>query len=213
MSASNATIGVVLPTIGRPTLERSLASLLAQGLGPGDDVLCVIDAHHGPHEDVPARVAAFGPGFRALFHDAGASWKGAAGLNWGYLQVDTDLLLVFSDDDVYRPGLFTRLRAEAKAHPFCPLLFQSLSANQRLSWEPGSPCLVRNRIGGSSIAIPRPWRRPYAFTPGQGATDFIWMCAIIQEARSYGHRPVWIEDTFHVARPKGVYAESTAPGE
>lgn len=102
-------LSIIIPTIGRETLARTLASIAQQKLIAGDEVLVVGD---GPQ---PAAAAIFAasclPG-RYLdgpeIHDWGGSQRTA-----GMRRARGDLLLFMDDDDVYLPGAFERVRAEA----------------------------------------------------------------------------------------------------
>ena len=145
----SVTIAVAVPTVGRPTLERTLAAIVAQGLIEVDQVYVVYDSHHGSNPSLQARAEAFGPHVRYLEHDHGTSDHGIFQTNEAFLASTATLTLAHSDDDMYLPGAFARLREVAGAHPHRPILFQAISPNRRLSWVPGKPKLQRGRLGGS----------------------------------------------------------------
>lgn len=114
-------LSVVTATQGRPTLERLLESVRANGLGdnPADEHLVVIDAHGMVDDEadaVAARVRAYGPAWRPIRHDAGGHTHGHCEGNVGIEAARPGNYLTFNDDDdVYADGAFAAMRAAIAA--------------------------------------------------------------------------------------------------
>lgn len=83
------TFTVIVPTTGRPTLARTLASISTE-MGVGDELICLVndDGHYGARSIDSAQQRA----------------KGSH-------------LLYCDDDDIFVPGSFDRLRSWAESHP------------------------------------------------------------------------------------------------
>lgn len=114
---------VVIPTIGRPSLDRTLESI-NRDLA---DVLIVADTHEMTTETLANLGACAGfYGVPLLEHDAGRHDTGNAQIGWAFPQAKGRWLLNVGDDDVYEPGAFeTMARAiEEQDGPPHPLMFK-----------------------------------------------------------------------------------------
>jgi hypothetical protein len=160
------TFSVIVPTIGRPTLSRTLASIDIQRMVPGDQTIVV-------HDDPPHR-------------DWGA-WARTEGMK----QATGDFLLFMDDDDVYVPGAFDVIRAAVAAIPehvhifrmrrFAPFNdilwgFKDLSA-------PG-------QVGTPMFVVPnrRDWLGTWS-TRYECDFDFL-----VTTTRKMGRNPTWHQD-------------------
>ncbi|HRV17841.1 MAG TPA: glycosyltransferase family A protein [Myxococcota bacterium] len=116
------TLSIIIPTIGRPTLRRTLESIKAQQLIDGDEVILVQD---GPaDESVKNLLTEYQlPGWYDATgkqsHDAGATPR-----NYAMPRAKGKLLLFMDDDDRYLPNAFQEIRKEAQQHPKRPLMFR-----------------------------------------------------------------------------------------
>jgi hypothetical protein len=110
---------VVIPTLGRPTLPRTLASI-----PDGVEVIVVADTHE-MDVDTLANVRAY-TGGKCLELDAGRHERGDSQIAYGSLHASGLWLLNCGDDDVYEPGAFNIMsRAIAdQAGPEHPLMFK-----------------------------------------------------------------------------------------
>lgn len=91
------TFSIIIPTTGRPTLARAVASIQNAGLAPGDEVLIEADQT----EDF-----------------------GATPRNRGMEKARGDWLLFLDDDDTYLPGVFGQVRLILETGPPRPHLFR-----------------------------------------------------------------------------------------
>lgn len=109
---------VCIPTIGRPTLPRTLASI-----PPDVEVIVVADTHE-MDVDTLANVQAYTFG-KNLELDAGRHDRGDSQIAYGFRRARGRWLLNCGDDDVYEPDAFEIMRAaiEDQITPH-PLLFK-----------------------------------------------------------------------------------------
>jgi len=103
---SRPTLGVVIPTPGRRSLLRTLNSIKAQGLEPGDDILIVGDGFHKP---TAAIVEMMGAPFRYVATAQTRDW-GHSQNNWGIQNVKGDWVIMQDDDDIFLPRAFDTMR-------------------------------------------------------------------------------------------------------
>jgi len=115
-------LSIIVPTIGRPTLKRTLESIAAQELLPGDEVLVVQDGPADPAVREPIEAA--GWPWRYLATGSRANDFGATPRNLGMKHARADFLAWIDDDDPYRPGAFAAIRRAIKRHPGRPLMFR-----------------------------------------------------------------------------------------
>lgn len=189
------TLTIVVPTIGRPGLQRTLNSIEQQALIPGDRVLVVYDSYdRQPGHDVQALVACYGARFEYLEHDAGEHWYGIAQLNHAMAQRQTtDFLCALGDDDVYVKDAFKRLRP--RLEPGRCALFRFRSPWGEVLWD--APVLRRTHISGCCLVAPTAHLQPLS-TRHYVESDFDWIESTIEAT---GEPPVWVDDCLIVARP------------
>jgi len=116
------TLTITIPTIGRPTLRRTLDSIHAQQLVDGDEVLLVQD---GPADEATRRVFEESglPG-RYLATGKRAADFGGTPRNLAIQRARGEYLAFLDDDDASRPGAFDAIRRAAVRHPERPLMFR-----------------------------------------------------------------------------------------
>lgn len=118
-------VSVIIPTIGRETLRRTLESALCQHERP-DEVLVVAD---GPRPDARAAALEFGAAY--LETPPTGQW-GHEQRNLGMAAAKGDYLSFMDDDDVYLPGAFEAMRRRARESPGRPIIFQMLHRGETL---------------------------------------------------------------------------------
>jgi glycosyltransferase involved in cell wall biosynthesis len=111
-------LSVVIPTLGRPTLARTVFSFLGQ-LEDGDEVIFVAD----PKGDVDyvkwMRAASsnrLGVDWRHVVHDGPGGW-GLPQRNRGYELARGDWVWFLADDDVATPWALEAIRAAVRCAP------------------------------------------------------------------------------------------------
>lgn len=157
---SGPDLTIVIPTQGRETLPRCLASMAADvQSGPRPEIIVVADTHAPPLIGVAALCRTFGVSYAE--HDAGTHNWGYPQLQHGYEQAEGSYILNIGDDDVYEPGAFEAIRAAIRETSEGPLLFRAL-----MHPSPSRPCrrpmllwsergqLVRGKVSGQNLATP-----------------------------------------------------------
>jgi glycosyltransferase involved in cell wall biosynthesis len=118
------TFSVVIPSAGRPKLERTLASIVPQVL-PGDEVL-------------------------VLVNDA---WDwGNSARQEGQAKAKGDYVIFIDDDDVYVPGALAAMRTWAAEHPGRIGIFRRRSDAWPTQWK--EPVLRQGNVQSSNFLIP-----------------------------------------------------------
>jgi glycosyltransferase involved in cell wall biosynthesis len=114
---------VVVPTQGRATLPRALASIRSQA-GPDDvEILVVADTHSPLLSDV--KTLAWVHRAECFKLDAGTHAWGYPQIQHGYDIAQGDYILCIGDDDVYEPGAFDVIRCAIVEHGTpAPFLFK-----------------------------------------------------------------------------------------
>lgn len=117
-----ATFSILLPTIGRPSLARTLASIYTQRLEFGDEVLLAIDANYN---------AAHATWDAAKLSGKVFSIPNGPHCDWGHTPRNLvmpyatgDYLLSIDDDDSYEPGAFDAIRRALAENPQRPHIFR-----------------------------------------------------------------------------------------
>jgi hypothetical protein len=116
------TLSIIIPTLGRPTLTATLASIRTQQLTDGDEVILVQD---GPEEEAT----------RKVFEESGVPGKyfgldrhygdiGATPRNAGMAVARGDYLAFMDDDDYYLDGAFDSIRRAIARYAGRPMMFR-----------------------------------------------------------------------------------------
>lgn len=192
------TISLVIATIGRPTLARSLASLRCQEWIPGDEVLVVGDGTQPVARELCGLFANALP-LRYLENPGPTGLWGHHARNW---VLDAKLcrgayLMALDDDDEYTPGAIAAARAAfaASAEPRPHIFRMSGHPSCALLW--AEPVLRVGSFGTPCIAAPndpaRLGRYGHRYT---GDFDFAEStCA------AYPGGPAWREEVICRVRP------------
>jgi glycosyltransferase involved in cell wall biosynthesis len=122
-------LSILVPTCGRPTLQRALASLAAQPLDPTDEVLVI-----GGDAGVIASFAAGGYELRHI--------PSALGHDWGNMERTLGIsvargthLAFMDDDDWWLPGARAAIADAMQRTPTHPVLFRMQYLDGRLLWD------------------------------------------------------------------------------
>jgi glycosyltransferase involved in cell wall biosynthesis len=192
-----ARLSIVVPTLGRPTLPRTLASI-AQQLGPEDEVIVVADAAGDVDGAVRALVVLQGARWRFERSSRSAPGLGNAQRMRGIELARGTHLLFMDDDDVYAAGALESMRDAACDRP---VIFRMDATSVGLGVLWADPELRYANVGTPMFVVPNePGRlgewRPQTTYWGEGAdfTFIVGCCVRMGE-------PVWREEIVAVIRP------------
>lgn len=108
-------LSVVIPTRGRNTLPRALASIRRQASATCVEIIICADTHGGPLLcDVRSLAAEFDAVY--LEHDAGGNFTGHPQIDHGFRRAVGAHLLAIGDDDVYIDGALALVAEAVEAH-------------------------------------------------------------------------------------------------
>lgn len=194
------TLTIIVPTIGRPTLETTLASIARQALLPGDRVVIALDTYQEPpRPDVAALAARYG--FELLPVDGGRHFYGNPQLNAALATVTTDYVCALGDDDIFVDGAIARLRPKLTGRA---VLFQFYAPPFLVPGNPRRFVLWTEKklqvanISGCCVAAPRSAIVPVS-DDLRIEVDYEWIVAMVKKT---GRRPLWMQDVLIIARPE-----------
>lgn len=180
------TLTLIIATIGRPTLSRTLQSVVDQPMREGDVILVV-----GQGPSIADQAAAFG----AQFLDCppgghfGSEERMAA-----FPQVRTTHLAFLDDDDVWAPGARAAIAAGQVATPLQPMLFRMQYANGRTLWR--DRAVRKANIGTPMIVLPN---QPEKFGQWSASrfNDYDFLASMAWRSREI----VWRSEVIAMVRP------------
>jgi|SRR5947207_2472211 len=188
------TLTIVIPSIGRPTLKRTLDSIRDQELLDGDRVVVALDTfEQPPRPDVAELVDSYGAPFSILPFDGGDHWRGMHQLNRAIEVAETDFLCGLGDDDCYTVGAIAKLRQNLRPEWVCLFQFVHPPPSRHVLWD--KPVLQACHISGCCMAAPVKGMQP-APLDHVDISDFWWI-----ERNVVNKTMLWIPDVYVVARP------------
>jgi glycosyltransferase involved in cell wall biosynthesis len=185
---------VIIPTLGRPTLERQLASIATQ-LCDGDEVLMVGD---GPQPLAAKLAEAFGAplSYFELRSPKPNMW-GDPQRNFAMPLARGDYLVFQDDDNVMLPGAFAAMRAAAAEDPGRPLIFRVRYLDGRIA--PSGDALLYGDFDTACGIWPR--RGPLGTWPGAYGGDYFFARQTLDLYPDRDHAAVWRPEVIAVHRP------------
>jgi len=151
------TISVIVPTLGRPSLLETLASIETW---PGDEVIVV------------GAVPTYTEGCRRFFTCASGGDWGCTERTIGLQHARGDYLAFLDDDDVYLPGARVAMARAIIAAPHRPTLCRMVYPNGFVLWH--EPTLRVGNVSTQMMLIPNdPSRLGTWTTRREGDYDFL----------------------------------------
>ena len=151
----NPWLSVVIPTVGRDTLQRTLDALAAQPESEGVEVLVVADTFGGRTaalEQACARVET--AGYTWLEHDGGVHCVGQPQRTFGARQARAPWVWFGQDDNVAAQDSLAAIEAAIDAHPHArPLFFRMRTHWGACIWR--EPQLMLGNIDADCLVFPR----------------------------------------------------------
>ena len=197
------TVSVVIATIARPTLARTLRSLRCQAWAPGDEVLLVGD---GPHPIAAELFAQMGLPGRYLEHTGTTGTWGHHARNWvmDARQAAGSHLMALDDDDEYDPDAVASVRAALRENPDRPHVFRMTGhPTAPVIWRPDRPVLEVGNLGTPCIVVPNDPDRLGRY--GMHYTGDFEFCATT--CAFYPGGPVWRAEPICTVRPHTRYPQ------
>lgn len=150
---SRPLLSIIIPTVGRPGLRATVASIEQQQPGGQVEVVVVADTHSGPIDGLADYVHMLGPRYRFFEHDGGYHMVGHPQRNFGMRQARGQWLHFMADDDIYTPRAFQAIRrAIATLAEPKPLLFRVRTWQAGIVW--WRPTLGEGEIDAECIVVP-----------------------------------------------------------
>lgn len=138
------TVSILVATIGRPTLERTLQSITSE-TRPGDQVIVI-----GATQAIGDRALAYGCTF--VKAPPGNDWGGSE-RTVGIHHATGDYVAFLDDDDVYLPGWRAAMDNAMVNHPGRPIIFK-----MHIAWTGGTlwadPVLRMGNVGTPMLFLP-----------------------------------------------------------
>ncbi|MES2793934.1 MAG: glycosyltransferase family A protein [Planctomycetota bacterium] len=188
-------ISIIIPTLGRATLQRALESVVPY-LESNDEILVVADGvRHGAQaavEQLNSRQ------IRYFEHSTAGSTFGNAQRNFAMHQAKGDYFAFLDDDDRFLPNALSSIRREA-CHKV-PLIFRR-EYHQTFSWS--RPEFIKGEVGTGMFATPvkGPWVYCPLTTNEPGFTDFVWIQQVVSLWPPNSLR--WCEDIIYWCKGHG----------
>lgn len=143
---------IIVPTLGRPSLDRMLESITSQALVEGDEIIMVAERLEWRMDLFQRHCASAKPGslwYGAVASDAPGGY-GNPQRNVGLTLCRGDYINYQDDDDVMAPGILAVMRANCEAQPGKIFIYQMRWPDGHLN--PGYP--PRDLAGGQCFVWP-----------------------------------------------------------
>lgn len=186
-------ITVVMPTIGRKSLRRSLNSVVYQ-MGREDEVIVVGD---GPCSLPAGMIASYGPRVRYIELSEKATDWGGTPRNLGMHLARKEYISFMDDDDIYIPGAFKAMHHAIENNRGRAFLFK-MKHMDKVIWE--DPDIRMCNVSTQMLVMPNTDRNPIWAGHYEADLKFImdvsalhpphapimWMSDIIAKLDSHG---------------------------
>ena len=155
MSPRSPWLSVVIPTVGRDTLHRTLKSIYAQHESRGVEILVVADTFGGLTPQLQqARSIVDAGGYRWLEHDAGQHCVGQPQRTEGARKARAPYVWFSQDDNISAQGALGAIKAAISVMDKPrPLFFRFLSYWGATIWQ--TPQLALGNIDADCLVFPR----------------------------------------------------------
>lgn len=200
-------LSIIIPTIGRATLNDTLRSLREQ-YNEADilhnrtvlDIIVVGDSHNNDFAASLSSVSPLCREYDAKYYefDGGQHCYGHPQRNYGQAIATTPWLAYLQDDDIWTEGALTVILDSIKRLPHCPRLFRTHTWQCGVVWKRQE--LYEGNIDANCIVVPNiptklgTWAMRYA-----GDFDFIKeTCAL------WDNEVIWEEYVIARGRPNGA---------
>lgn len=148
-------VSIIIPTIGRPSLEALLDSIPTDEHDPLLEVVIIGDSHACDFKAAIeiAHERFDRPRLRWYTHDGGKHAWGHPQRNYGMLKASGEWLVFSQDDNIFAPDAFEVIAQAIRAQPYPrPLLFKIMTWQSGVVWR--NPRLAEGDIDADCIVVP-----------------------------------------------------------
>lgn len=163
-----ARLSIVVPTIGRDELARTLDSAMKSGLLSTDEIIVVGD---GPQPKAAEIVARFKDARILYLETARTKHRGVEQRNMGMAHAQGTHLLFIDDDDAYVEGALTTIHEDATTHPGDVHIYKMQLWNGCIYWK--DQRFHFGNIGTPMFMLPN--RKPLAQWAHRKGHDFFFL--------------------------------------
>ena len=197
-------LSVIVPTVGRPSLARTVRSLLKQGDWLPWEAVLVGDTHSGRWaEQLPTAraLAATDPRLSYVEHDGGVHMVGHPQRNHGATVARGTYLSWLGDDDVYLEGAFRSIARALHRYEDDPrvFLFRWISPWKQVYWEQAG-FLAQDHIDAENIVCPNVPDKLGVWNPARYQGDFDFVRETVEKWGGV-ERVVWQPEIIAQAQP------------
>lgn len=153
------TLSIIVPTIARPTLAATLASIRDAGARAGDEVIVVADVD-SPEEGAMVQEmlerAVWGglsTGGKLIAPAVKLGFWGHAARNMAMREAGGTHVVTIDDDDVYEPGAIDVIRAYCETAPDAMHVWRMVTRSGGVVWTDDQ--IRQGNIGTPMMAVPR----------------------------------------------------------
>lgn len=152
-----ASLSIVIPTIGRPSLSETLESLIAEGAGPAEEVIVIGD---GPQPESKKIVESF-TGRLPIIYLENKSTAINLNRNVAQLLATRTHLMFIDDDDKSVDGAIRYIRCVVEQSPDRVLLFRERAMTDRHPWDVvwNEREIRRGNVGTQMVVVPNVRKR------------------------------------------------------
>lgn len=187
---------ILIPTIGRYTLERTLRSI--RHLTRDDEVLVISDGKQPVARAICQIIRPLVPFRLRFFKGPKSNAVGSAQRNLGMKKAKGDWLAFMDDDDIYVPDAFIHIRNGLSARK--PHIFRMLNChnNREILWR--KKRLVLANISTQMLIIPNEADFIGPYWPDKRAADFDFIKTLMK--RWPKKSIVWRKEVISILRPE-----------
>jgi len=202
VNRNDISLSIILPTIGRDTLARTLMSIDNQ-IEDNDEVIIVADERGNWQyaewlwETLNAKVTPFGPIFKFFKQPTGKP-VGQPLRNFGIEQAERDYIVWTGDDDVFTPDAFDAIKTNVCKNPDKVHLFRWDAWQCGVAWR--EKVIKEGNIGDHSIVAPNDQSKLGRFTM-RYAGDYDY---IVETVNNFGgeENVIWCQEILTICRPE-----------
>lgn len=214
------TFSIIIPTMGRPTLGRTLDSIIHQ-MGEKDEIIVVTDGPMPHVFDLVKHYVDVMPAGRITVttgpetHDNGGTQR-----DLGISMAQSDWLLFMDDDDIYTRSAFNTVRQALSEFPGpeLPHVFKMQAGGgggwqtQVVGWTGTlwqQPKLTYGNVGTPMFVVSKLTELPKWANYHKNSHDFGFIHEIV--TKYYDNQMVWRPEVISIIRPSGEDLEREIP--